>query len=72
MTATDRYLLLGAPVPVIYHGTVEHMRQAMRDAQDASRGLPGQHCLFAISSDRAWRPIRVYEDGECTWVYRRS
>ena len=69
MTAADRYLRTGTEVPQVYPGTLEHMVAAGKDTRRASAAQPGDHSLFAIYGSE-WHLLRVYEDGELTWMYR--
>jgi hypothetical protein len=68
MPAADRYVRRGTEVPVIYPGTLRMMMTAEKEAFRASQRLPGRHLLFAVHG-RQSRLLRVYEQGECTWVY---
>jgi hypothetical protein len=68
MTA-DRYLRAGTTIPEIYWGELAHLNRAIRDAQQASRRVPGQHEVIAFfGTDRV--VLRVYEYGELTWTFR--
>ena len=69
MTAVaDRYLRTGTSVPAIYPGTLKMLRKADKETYEASALLPGPHSLFALYG-REWHLLRVYEAGECTWLY---
>lgn len=65
--SADRYLRTGAPVPAIYHGTMEALMGAIRDTQLVSARLDGQHFLEAVYGGSR-KVLRIYEDGELTYL----
>jgi hypothetical protein len=69
MMPADRFLRTGTVVPEIYHGTAAYFRRAARDTQRASERLAGEHYLEAVYRGQRL-VLQVYEDGECTYVYR--
>lgn len=69
MPAADRYLRTGTEVPQIYPGTLSALTRAMKDAQRASSGSDGEHCVAMFHGSKRIT-IQVYEDGACTYVYR--
>jgi hypothetical protein len=71
MATADRYLRTGTTVPQIYHGTLKMLVEAEKDTRRNSARFPGTHSLFAVR-EGTWNLIRVYEDGQLTWVYSRE
>jgi hypothetical protein len=67
----DRYLRTGGPVPVIYHGTLPALNQAMKDAQRASRRVPGEHYVEGVYG-RERLLLQEWQDGMITWVRPRE
>ena len=63
----DRYLRTGTDIPMIYHGTLAMLDAALRDAQRASRRVPGQHSLIWARGQQR-HVIYVYENGALAWV----
>ena len=54
---------------MIYPGTLTALTRAMKDAQRASAGTEGEHCV-AMVHGTGRITIQVYEGGACTYVYR--
>jgi hypothetical protein len=67
-----RYLRTGTEVPQIYPYQLRYLTVAVRDTEQASARLPGQHVLFLVRDARDWQPLQVYESGQLTWQYTRE
>ena len=67
----DRYVLLGGPVPKIFHGKLADLLASYKEAKQASAFFPGQYCVEAVYGGHRVA-IAVYENGECTWNARVS
>jgi hypothetical protein len=63
-----RYVCHGAGVPRIYPGSLDGVVHALRDAQQASRQEPGEHRVGVHEPGKGITPVRVFEDGQCTWA----
>jgi hypothetical protein len=63
MTATDRYVLRGSLVPVIWPGTLADLTQAMRIAKELSTSLTQVIRLYAVTTGTPHTLVRAYRNG---------